>query len=76
MTKLKSVLKEQGRSQEWLSKQTGISIWRINRIVNGQEAKESEIIKISKALGFPKDLLFFNPILSNEKININIEKVM
>ena len=76
MTKLKSILREQGRSQEWLAKQTGISIWRVNRLVNGQEAKESEIVRISKILGLPKELIFFNSILSNKKDNIYNEKVI
>jgi predicted transcriptional regulator len=61
MTKLESILKEQGRSQSWLSKQSGIKLWRMHRIVKGiAEAKESEIVRISKRLNLPKETIFFN----------------
>lgn len=50
--RLKSILKERGKSQTWLSEKTGIDRSEINRIINGRKAPRGEHLRwMATALG-------------------------
>lgn len=60
---VKSILDEQGKSQYWLSKKTGISPNNIGKICNGEtkNIRLDTMDKICNALNCtPNDILIFN----------------
>ncbi len=68
-TKLATILEDQGRTKEWLSRKTGLSRYKISRICSGfREVKESEMLKISMALSMKVTDIFFVSIN-----NINVD---
>lgn len=50
-TPLKRILTEDGRRQNWLAEQAGISEARLSRIVNGLQCDEGTRQSIADALG-------------------------
>lgn len=68
-TKLATILEDQGRTREWLSRKTGLSRYKISRICSGlREVKESEMLKISMALSMKVTDIFF---ISINNINVD-----
>jgi DNA-binding Xre family transcriptional regulator len=68
-TKLATILEDQGRTKEWLSRKTGLSRYKISRICSGlREVKESEMLKISMALSMKVTDIFF---ISINNINVD-----
>jgi len=69
-TKLATILEDQGRTREWLSRKTGLSRYKISRICSGlREVKESEILKIAIALEMKISEIFFT---SNNNVNVDV----
>jgi hypothetical protein len=50
-TPLKRILREDGRKQNWLAEQTGVSPAQLSRIVNGLQCDEATRQAIADALG-------------------------
>jgi DNA-binding Xre family transcriptional regulator len=66
---LATILEDQGRTKEWLSRKTGLSRYKNSRICSGlREVKESEMLKISIALNMKVSDIFF---ISNNIINVD-----
>jgi len=60
MTKFKQKLKEQGRSQRWISGKIGISETTLSKYVNGKRKPNYEIAKqIANLLNCKPDDIFF-----------------
>jgi len=57
---LEKILKAKGHSQKWLSEQTGISMYRLHRIIHLiQEPKLSDMKRIARVLQLPLETIFF-----------------
>lgn len=53
-TPLARVIREQGRRKGWVSKQAGISIFRLSRLISGQRAMRlDEAQSLARVLGVP-----------------------
>ena len=58
-SKIKIVLLEQGRRQDWLANQVGVSQSTVTRWLKGDLAiRQMHALKIAQTLGVPFDLLF------------------
>jgi transcriptional regulator with XRE-family HTH domain len=62
-TRIRSVLEFQGRRQDWLADQVGISRATLNLAIKGERTLGADAAeKIATALGVPFVLLFESPI--------------
>jgi transcriptional regulator with XRE-family HTH domain len=62
-TKIRSALVAQGRRQDWLARQVGISAAMLNLAMSGKRTLGSDVAeRISLVLQVPFDLLFDSPI--------------
>ncbi|WP_169717641.1 helix-turn-helix transcriptional regulator [Sporomusa silvacetica] len=61
MLRIRELLKQEGKSQRWLARETGIALPTINAMVNGQReyltAPEEE--KIAKVFGVNTEELYY-----------------
>jgi hypothetical protein len=59
---VRQVLAFQGRTQQWLAQHTGISIWRLTRLLAGESNYwDWEAEQVALALQVPVGVLFPNP---------------
>jgi len=62
-TKIRETLEAQGRRQDWLAAQIGVSPAAVNRWIKGSRSVDhANALKISQILGVPFFLLFDVPI--------------
>jgi len=75
-TKIKVVLDEQGRRQDWLADQVGVAPATVNRWINGSRTVDvANARKIAAILGVPLFLLFDVPIGSQIDPNETAEAI-